>query len=506
MKRYISLLGIAVCFHTMQSQDVSDAIRYSQDNLSGTARFRAMGGAFGSLGGDLSAINVNPASSAVFINNQIGGSLTSFNTKNDSDYFGKKTSDKRGSFDLSQAGGVFVFENGNVNSHWRKFSLAINYENTAHFDNRIYSRGYNPNNSGINYFLVKANGNRTDVLENGDYGNLSFNTQQGWLGYQAYLINPLTPTNNTLYDPNRVATGNFYQENEIVTTGYNGKISFNIATQYKDFLFLGLNLNSHFTDYIKSSSFYEDYLDSRDNDPRRGIQSFRFNNDLYTYGNGFSLQLGAIVKPIKEISLGLSFESPTWYTLNDELIQNINSECADCRDGNNNPITNITIDPNYTNIYAPYQLQTPSKITASLGIIFGKRGLLSFDYSNKNYTNSLFSPESDDYFKSLNQSITEVTRSSTSEYRLGGEYRIKQVSLRAGYRFQQSPYKDITTMGNLNSYSGGLGYNFGGSKLDLAFTTAQRQFNQPFFSQGLTDGATINSKNNTVTFTFTFEL
>ena len=40
------------------------------DNSVGSARFQSMGGAFGALGGDLSAININPAGSAVFIDNQ----------------------------------------------------------------------------------------------------------------------------------------------------------------------------------------------------------------------------------------------------------------------------------------------------------------------------------------------------------------------------------------------------------------------------------------------------
>jgi hypothetical protein len=507
MKRYIIVFGVAFCFFTMQSQDVSDAIRYSETDMNGTARFKAMGGAFGALGGDLSAINLNPASSAIFINNQIGGSLSSFNSKNNSDYFGKKTSDRTGSLDLNQAGGVFVFENSNTNSNWKKFSIAINFENTTNFDNKVYSGGINPTNSGINYFISKANGNLTSVLDTGRYENISFNAQQGWLAYQSYLINPLTPnSDNDLYSSNSRATGNYYQENEIVTTGYNGKISFNIATQYKDFLYMGLNLNSHFTDYTKSTSFYEDYINSRDNDIRRGIQSFRFNNDLYTYGNGFSLQLGAIVKPTKEISLGLSYESSTWYTLNDELMQNINSKCADCKDNINRPITNISIDPNFRNYYDPYQLKTPSKISASIAYIFGKRALLSFDYSNKNYGNIIFEPESDDYFRDLNSTTPLITRSSTSEYRVGGEYRIKQVSLRAGYRFVQSPYKDTQILGNQSSFSGGFGYNFGGSRLDFALTNVQRQYNQQFFNEGLTDSAKINSKNNTFTVTYVFEL
>jgi hypothetical protein len=42
----------ALGFSTAQSQEIKDALRYSQD-ITGTARFRAMSGAFGALGGDL---------------------------------------------------------------------------------------------------------------------------------------------------------------------------------------------------------------------------------------------------------------------------------------------------------------------------------------------------------------------------------------------------------------------------------------------------------------------
>jgi hypothetical protein len=51
-------------FSAAQSQEITDALRYSQDNLNGTARFRAMG-CIGALGGDLSSLNVNPAGSAI---------------------------------------------------------------------------------------------------------------------------------------------------------------------------------------------------------------------------------------------------------------------------------------------------------------------------------------------------------------------------------------------------------------------------------------------------------
>jgi Outer membrane protein transport protein (OMPP1/FadL/TodX) len=501
MKKYISLFSLAFCFNAMQAQDVADAFRYAQDNTNGTARFRAMGGAFGALGGDLSAINVNPAGSAIFANNQVVGSLSSFNVKNNSTYFGKKTSDSDNTLDLNQAGGVFVFENTNGQSGWKKFSVALNYENTNNFDNKLYSGGYNPSRSGVQYFLNNANGIALGILEDYFYDELDFKEQQASLAYQSFLINPSTTnTANTSYFSNITGTGNFYQENEVVSTGYNGKFTFNAAAQYGDFLFIGLNLNTHFTDYRKSTSFYEDNFDANGANPNAGVQSFRFNNDLYTYGNGFSFNLGAIFKPTKELRLGIAFESPTWLTLNDELTQSLSTNCANCVQPSYNE------NPGVVNVYAPYKVQTPAKGTASFAYVFAKRGLISFDYGLKDYSNTKFKPVNDTYFKSLNNTIARNAREFTSEYRVGAEYRIKQFSLRGGYRFEQSPYKDAATLGNLTSYSGGIGYNFGGTKLDISYTNTQQDYNQQFLSQGMTDAAKINAKNNNVTVTLGFDL
>lgn len=123
-----------------------------------------------------------------------------------------------------------------------------------------------------------------------------------------------------MYNSNVPGGGNYYQENTIITEGYNGKLSFNAATSYKDKLYIGINLNSHFTDFRKQSSFYED--NNAPLTPDYTISKLRFDNDLYTYGTGFSFQVGAIAKVTNEIRVGLAYESSTWYNLSDELSQN----------------------------------------------------------------------------------------------------------------------------------------------------------------------------------------
>ena len=281
-------------------------------------------------------------------------------------------------------------------------------------------------------------------------------------------------------------------------------MAFNFSGQYADKWFFGINLNSHFLDYRQSNSFFE-----TNSNPKyltgSTVDAIQFYNDLYTYGSGFSFNLGTIFKPVKEVRLGLAYESPTWFRLTDELSQSVQTSGYGLNATQNNTqyTSNLVTDPNTTMIFQPYKLQTPSKLTGSFAYIFGKRGLISLDYAVKNYSNTQYKPKKD--FPTTNKYMAD-NLTTTAEVRLGAEYKIKKISFRSGYRWEQSPYKDRTTMGDLISFSGGLGYNFGSTKLDLAYTNSKRDYNQQFFSQGLTDAAKIKSVNNTVSLTLLFEL
>ena len=497
MKNYVIVAVALFGFSALQAQDISDALRYGQENLNGTARFQAMSGAFGALGGDFSAINVNPAGSAVFTTSQVGLTLSSLNKKNKSEYFGTVTDENESAFDLSQGGAVFVFKNDKVDSKWTKATLAVNYENTNSLRNSIYSAGTNPTNSIANYFLSYANQGAVSLntLESSYYENLNYGDAQAFLGYQAFLINPVTnDLSNSIYTTNVLAGGNYYQENAIATTGFNGKLNFNAATSYDNKYFIGINLNSHFTDFRKSTSVFE----SNTNGGSNGVSRIRFNNELYTYGTGFSFQLGGIAKLTDGLRVGLAYDSPTWYSLNDEISQAVSSRhFVDAVE-----ISTI-VNPRVTVEYDVYKLQTPGKWTGSAAYVFGTSSLISIDYSIKDYSATTFKPKNE--FSGINNAMSQILDNS-AEIRIGAEHRIKQLSLRAGYRMEQSPYKNKNLMGDLTGYSAGLGYDFGGTKVDLAYSYFERDSQQAFLNQGFTDGANISSVNNNVSLSLIFEL
>lgn len=496
MKRKLLLLIVAgLIAHTLHAQEIKDAMRYTQSELHGTARFTAMSGAFGALGGDLSSLSINPAGSAVFNNNQFATTMGNYDTKNESNYFGTRTSASESTFDLTQAGGVFVFKSANSNNDWRKFAISINYENTNNYDNSMFSAGVSPVHSVANYFVSYANGVPLSTLQNSEYAELGHGAQQAFLGYQGYIINPVTETaDNELYRSNVRAGGNYYQENSFYSSGNNGKVVFNTAVQYQDFLYFGLNLNTHFTDYVQDTNFYE----SNKNNPNSNfdIERLNFSNTLHTFGSGFSFQVGAIAKLSNEIRLGFAYESPTWYNLQDEFSQRLTSV--------NRTATNV-IDPIVINYYAPYDLQTPGSITGSFAYVFGKSGLISMDYKYKDYSHTEFGPENDPYFRGINSEMSRIL-GSTHEVRVGGEYKINHFRFRGGYRFEGSPYKDSVTMGDLNSFSAGLGYSFGPVKLDLSYVNVHTSSREQFFSQGFTEQAWIKTYKNNFTMTFTFEM
>ncbi len=497
MKKYLLLFCIGMSFSNIHAQETTpeDAIRLAVDNLTGSARFRGMSGAFGAVGGDLSAINVNPAGSIFFNNNvaTITGSV--YNAKNRSRYWGTSTNDTDSTLDINQAGAVFIFKNNaESKSDWKKMAIGLNYENTNNFNNSVFSAGINPYNSIGNYFLDIAQGIPTNTLANFNYYDLNFYEQQAYLGFDTYIFEPTVESaSNTSYYTNVPSGGNYYQENQVLTTGYNGKLTGNFSASYKDIIFLGGNLNFHFVNIEKLSALYE----SNDNpvfDTGSTISEILFENRLWTTGSGFSFNLGAIVKPIESLRIGVAYESPTWYRLTDELQQGVSTHSLNNQDANEFPFSYQ--DPI---TYEPYTVQTPGKWTGSLAYIFGKRGLLSFDVSSKDYSGTRIKPKSD--YAGINQFMSNALDNAL-EFRVGGEFKIKQVSLRAGYRFDESPYKVDEAFGDLTGYTGGIGYSFGESRIDLAYSYDHRNSNQSFLSSGMTDQARISRYNNNVSFSY----
>ncbi|WP_158962515.1 OmpP1/FadL family transporter [Myroides fluvii] len=475
-KFILGLSASILTISTIQAQEPNplDIARYSESDMNGTARFRGMSGAFGAVGGDLSALKINPAGGAIFNYNQAAFSMSLVNKNNRTNYMNNEESKNYTGLDVGQVGTVFVFNSNDPAATMKKFAIGINYESTKNHHNDYTLIGTGQTNSLGEYFYQLANNGRIphDALNGDDtqgyldaaYAN-GFLGQQTYLAYKSYILD--TGKNDGEYTSNFGTNKDTYTQGKFVSTsGYSSKFSGNFSAQLGDRIFVGGNLNLHLFDHTQNSRAVE--VNHATDLPKGMVNSILYSNSLYTYGTGFSFTLGVIGQITDELRAGVSYESPTWYNLKEELTQGIETTRSGFSETS-------WLYPNVVNISDRYRLQTPGSYTGSLAYVFNKKGLISVDYSVKDYSNQRFSPKNS-YTHDILNTFYDTEMKTASEFRIGGEYKIKQVSLRGGYRFEESPYKNTKYMGDLNSFSAGIGYEFGNARLDLAYTHSARSY------------------------------
>jgi hypothetical protein len=503
MKNKILYILFFFPFISLFAQDITDAVRFSREDMMGTARFSAMGGAFSSLGGDMSSLKLNPAGSSIFLNNQAAVTVN-LNLRNNDVNFGELNTNRSSNetaFDLNQAGAVFVFTSNNEEATISKYAYGFSYDQIANYNDSYRAFG-NVSQSIGDFFAANAQGLPLDLLEPlpgetvdelytflGETEGLS--AQNALLGYQTFVIDPVNPDdfNNTDYISN-VQGNDFRHDYFINERGYNGRFSFNTSLEIKKRLYLGLNLNAHYMEYQRNTSSLED-----NNNPDSSIASVGFNNSLLTRSNAFSFQLGAIAKVTSQLRAALSYQSPTWYRVSEEVEQSIESLRRE-----NGGLTNYFFNPRILIIYPEYSFRTASTWRTGLSYVFGKRGLLSVDYSIQDYSNVKFRTGP---AQIVNPEISQNLTNAAS-LNIGGEFVLKQFRFRGGYFTQESPYEDNSIAGDLTGYSFGLGYNLRNMNIDLAYTFASVERNDLLYNTGLSQTANVNNDQSNLFLTISF--
>ena len=485
LHRKISFL-LLILSYSLNAQSLNDFLKISIDNPVGSARFESMGGAFGALGGDLSAINVNPAGSAVFNDNQYEFTLSNSKKSTKSYYYSDTSVKNKNKFSANQGGGVWIFKNyggGNIN----KISFGVNAQtNNSYYDN-FEIKGKNQFNSIDKFFLNNTNGVTVSDVSVGTNESTSevykflgeyygFSAQQAFLAYQGYLID-FDDSNNTFYSLARYNNG-VDQQYTSDSKGYNNKYNLNIAIQFKEDFYFGLNINTHEVYIENYTRLFESNFDEDS-----AIKSILFENRLTTYGEGFSFQIGALRK-FNKLRIGVSYQSPTWYTLWDETSQYLETESVDLNGLNYRDI----VDPRITNLYPKYKLNSPSSITLSSALVIGKIGLLSLDVISKDYSKIKVKPKKE--FTDSNNLIKSQLQ-STLNFKIGSEIRLNKLSLRAGFNSIESPSTNFTE--NSTSLAYGFGYDFGNTLINFSHKTLEQSKNHQLFDTGLSDIALLES-------------
>lgn len=454
MKRYIFLLTIAVFVpFVMQAQDLADALRYSNIQVQGTARAAAMGNAFGALGGDFTSASINPAGIGIYRSSEFTVTPIFGNTSVESNYLGTGREMSDFKFSLNNMGYVYAIpvaannEAGLVN-----INFGLGYNRVKDLNSDAVIQGKNVDGSYMDYFADRANrGKWSDFYEE-----------------LAWKTDMLLKDENANEYYSDVQDAN-YGQSQRKTYSKNGSIdeySLAMGLNFNHKLYLGLAWGINDLYYRQSTTIYEN--DEAGNIPF--MNNFQFNEYLTTYGVGHNFKFGAIYKPINELRLGISIHTPTFYRLTDDFNTTMYSDIT-YNDGSD------TYQENSPYNSYDYHLQTPLRATVSGALVLGKSGIISVDYELVNYGKAKLKNGGDgENFFDKNAETAEAYKTS-GNLRIGGELMAtKNISLRGGFEYLQSPYnKTAFGINQLNAdantlvYAGGIGFRTGSFFTDLAY-------------------------------------
>lgn len=490
MKRLLIIGGLVALSAGVHAQIPEDALKYSWQPVNGTARINAIGGAMGSLGGDISASLVNPAGLGFFKTSDFVLSPGLSFLKNKSDFRGTNATDKDSYFNLGTTGIVGGWGGSGA---WAGKALSLSVTRTANFRNRVYYTGLNDFSSyGEQYAAEAANSGLTiDGILNSN--SVSLGTRMGLYTFFAdtATLGSGAPQFVSLAMYDYLKNGGDFllsQAHTIETSGGITEMTAAFAANMDDKIYIGGSIGLPIVSYRKESTLVEE--DATGNTANY-FDFSQLSETFTTKGVGVNAKLGIIVKPVERVRLGLAVHSPTWYTLEDSYHANMWVNTENYRTTPGTVTVSSDVFTGGTNPTYKYELVTPWRVLVSGSYVLHEvedvkkqKGFLTADleyvtYGSNRYRNA---EDYDDngYYDGVNEAMKDYYKGAVN-FRLGGELKFTTLMTRLGFAYYGNPYRDTELKASKIYLSGGVGYRNAGMFIDLTYVLGlQKDINFPY--------------------------
>lgn len=443
--RIIPVAALSMLANLALAQNETDVLRYSQTYMKGSARFTAMGGAFGALGGDISSFMVNPAGVGVYRSSEFIFSTGIFNANMKTDFRGTSSFDNHTSVNIGNTGIVLPLYI-NSTTPVRSFNIGVAYNRVNDYNLNGRLTGFNDQSSMLDFFSEWTKGLKQSDLD-GKYTNLAINDWRSKLAWMNYLLEPVNkddPNNSVYYIPLNKGD-KVFQDQWTNVRGFNDLINITFGGNVMDVAYFGGSFNITNINFHSVNTMSE----SAETNNTSKFNFFNYDQIYNAYGTGYSLSLGAILKPIQELRIGVSYQSPTWTFIDDDYSAYMNSNFN--TKGDETPISAYS-----------YRINSPQRVTASIAAVLGKFAIISADVDWVDYNTMKLRLKNDrsKYESDVNNAIGTDFK-SVFNFRVGTEIKLNNnFALRGGYQYYGNPYKDkIVTDHPYNFYALGIGYN-----------------------------------------------
>lgn len=489
MKKLAYTVSILLLTVSAFAQDLTDALRYSNQRVSGTARSEAMGNAFGALGGDFSSLSINPAGVGVYRSGEFTFSTAIGKVSIDGTYLGNTVTDSKYNVGINNIGYVATIPTGqNSETGLVSLSLGVGFNRMGSFSMSSLAETPNANYSILGYFTENMNA-KHDYYHGYEDRLDPYYERLAW---DTYLINHDDDANEYFND----LTDNNYgqlQRNTTDRKGYMNEYVLSFGANFNHKFYLGTTVGIYDIYFKENSNLYE--YDAKNNIPY--FEDLNYNSSLKHTGSGFNIKLGAIYKPIDALRLGIAVHTPTFYKFTETYDNSMSTSTFD----GGRPVY-----PDKPGIY-DFELETPLKAVFSGAYVIGKVGLISVDYEWVDYSTAKLKNGSDGYnYYDENKTIEDTYR-AVGNLHLGGELRVNSVfSLRAGYENYPSAFKSgyMNSDANSSTISGGFGFKQGSFFFDATLKHYTSEEYRKLYA-GDINMAKYSSQTNNVIFTLGYK-
>lgn len=439
----IIVLLIGIFSLKSQAQNDIDAFRFSQLDWSGTARFVGVGGAFGAVGAEFSALATNPASIGVYKKSEFSFTPLVVSIINSSSIYNTSQSKYLSSnYNLSNIGIILVFPT-RENSPWKGLQFGFGYNRIADFNNQFRIEGMSKNSSLMDEFVYYANQSNDELSVTGP-----FDTDLAW---NTWLLD-FDSVQNSYYSPLEKSV--LRQSKYVHTSGAIDEMNVSFGANYSDKVYVGATLGIPFISYTEKST----YSEFDDLDTIGGFVSYDMDDYLSTRGTGINLKVGVLYQPADFVRLGVAFHTPTFYNeLKDTYSRAITAENTSQNYAKESPVQSYK-----------YMLTTPLRIIGDVAFFIKKRAFVSAEYELVDYGSAALFARDYSFIRE-NQDIRDKYGLQHS-IRIGGEVSLQEYfSVRVGYNYKTTPYKNKINDGSSHIVSTGLGFRSQNFFIDLAY-------------------------------------
>ena len=504
-KLLLTIFAISGLMAFSFGQYVDQAFIFSQQYYGSTARSKAMGNAFGAIGGDFSSLSINPAGIGIYLRSEVTGTLNVLGMNStDATYQNQIANDRSNNFNFRNFGYVMANPVQNGGSGLVSFNFGIGFNKLNSFNQNLVVTKDNSPHSRMDAFAANSNGiYKTKFYDENDpyHSGVPWESKLAWETYLMDVANPDANGNGNTYNSILLQNELVKENMTINKEGYNNEYVVTMGANFNHQVYIGATLGLQDLYYNESSTYSED----------GEFGYFDYYSSTKTRGYGYNLKLGAIYRPIPALRLGAALHTPTFFLLNEDFSSVMKSN-----------LKNVSVEANGSHSAETplgsyeYKMDTPMRAIGSLAYQFGKMGMVSFDYEYVDYSAmKLRNKLQDGSSFSLDNTDIKTIYQSVGNLRFGAEVKpTEAVSLRAGYELFGNPYKSVAfnqSQANkdysYNTINAGIGYRVDNVTLDVSYSLGSRtNYNYIYQLSGVNDPVKYILKSNSLVFTLGIKL